>query len=225
MTERRPHSEGELIEHVRGIDVPAPAHLHERVRALVDDHARARGRRGPGWLLSPLRVGLASAAALVAIVAAIVAGLSGSNGGPSLSEAATLTLRPATLAAPAESTRDRSQLSVSVQGVAFPYWGERFGWRSSGARTDTIGGRSVTTVFYAGAGRRVGYAIVSGPAPKVSGGTLSWRGHTPYRVSDRSGVHVVSWVRDGHLCVVSGRGVAAATLLRLASWDEPGTPA
>jgi hypothetical protein len=28
----------------------------------------------------------------------------------------------------------------------------------------------------------------------------------------------VTWLRDGHLCVLSGRGVSGATLLRLASW-------
>jgi hypothetical protein len=31
---------------------------------------------------------------------------------------------------------------------------------------------------------------------------------------------VVTWLRDGHLCVVSGRGVSSATLLRLASWSD-----
>ncbi len=33
-------------------------------------------------------------------------------------------------------------------------------------------------------------------------------------------VAVVTWLRDGHLCVVSGRGVSSATLLRLASWSD-----
>jgi hypothetical protein len=35
-----------------------------------------------------------------------------------------------------------------------------------------------------------------------------------------NGAAVVSWLRKGHLCIVSGRGVDGATLLALASWDE-----
>ena len=31
---------------------------------------------------------------------------------------------------------------------------------------------------------------------------------------------VVTWLRDGHLCVVSGHGVSSATLLKLASWSD-----
>jgi len=34
------------------------------------------------------------------------------------------------------------------------------------------------------------------------------------------GAPVVTWLRDGHLCVVSGHGVSGATLLRLASWGD-----
>ena len=46
------------------------------------------------------------------------------------------------------------------------------------------------------------------------------RDGTPYRLLTVNGTHVVTWLRDGHLCVVSGRGVNGATLLRLASWDD-----
>jgi hypothetical protein len=41
-----------------------------------------------------------------------------------------------------------------------------------------------------------------------------------YRVLSQDGATVVSWQRAGHLCVVSGRGVNARTLLSLASWDS-----
>jgi hypothetical protein len=86
----------------------------------------------------------------------------------------------------------------------------------------------ITTVFYAdGRGRRIGYAIVAGsPAPRISGGVVRWRNGTPYRLETQSGAPVVTWLRSGHLCVVSGRGVSSATLLRLASWNErPGRAA
>jgi hypothetical protein len=54
----------------------------------------------------------------------------------------------------------------------------------------------------------------------MSGGVVSMRDGTPYRLLTVNGRAVVSWLRQGHLCVVSGHGVDGATLLRLASWDE-----
>jgi hypothetical protein len=41
---------------------------------------------------------------------------------------------------------------------------------------------------------------------------------TQYRVLARDGATIVTWQRDGHLCVLGGRGVSAHTLLGLASW-------
>ena len=109
-----------------------------------------------------------------------------------------------------------------MEGVSFPYWEGRLGWRSTGSRSDRVGGRNVTTVFYAdGHGHRIGYAIVAGsPPPRSAGGVVQWRGGTPYRLLAENGVPAVVWLRRGHLCVVSARGVSGATLLRLASWAE-----
>ena len=58
--------------------------------------------------------------------------------------------------------------------VPFPYWEDRFGWNSTGSRTDRVDGRSITTVFYTDShGRRIGYAILAGsPAPQVAGGVI-----------------------------------------------------
>ena len=42
----------------------------------------------------------------------------------------------------------------------------------------------------------------------------------PYRVFSENGTAVVTWQRDGHLCVMSGHGVSSATLLKLASWSD-----
>ena len=68
------------------------------------------------------------------------------------------------------------------------------------------------TVFYTdGKGRRVGYAIVSGqhcaqaPRRARSTGTSG----TPYHLGYVNGTPVVTWERDGHLCVVSGHGMTA----------------
>jgi hypothetical protein len=54
---------------------------------------------------------------------------------------------------------------------------------------------------------------------------IAWRSGVAYRLLTQSGAAVVTWLRDGHLCVVSGRGVSSATLLRLAIWsDRAATP-
>jgi hypothetical protein len=202
--------------------VKAPESLHRRVQAMVDAAGEHRERRIglPGLRLAG--AGALGAAATAAAAAAVVALSGGGSPGLTVEKAAALTLRPATMAAPRESRTHREQLDAAVEGVAFPYWRDRFGWRSAGARLDRIAGRSVTTVFYAdAAGRWIGYAIASGSAPRLRTGTIRWSARrVPYSVSSQQGATVVAWPRSGHLCVVAGRGVDAATLLRLAGWHR-----
>lgn len=216
--------------------VDAPESLHRRVEALLTpgEHEiprarspRSRLRSGSrlSGLLGP-RTALAAVAALAAIAVVAAIGLLGGrdhSGASSLSAktAATLALSAATGPAPVENERNRSQLKVAVDGVSFPYWKERFGWRSSGTRTDAVGGHTVTTVFYANSdGRRVGYAIASGHAPRTEGGTVVRRWGVSYRLFAQDGATIVTWRRDGHLCVMAGRGVSARTLVSLASWGS-----
>jgi hypothetical protein len=229
MTET-PHIEDEqqrIAELMRSFDVPAPESLHRRIESLVASHQSQFTPRSPRRCLrrfSPL--GLASAgavaAAVVAVAIAVALGGAGSSPTVTFSQAAASTLRAATLPAPPESQAHDAQLAVAVDGVAFPYWSERFGWRSSGSRADRVEGRSITTVFYANSsGQRVGYAILAGtPAPRAGGGVVVWRGGVSYRLLTENGAAVVTWLRDGHLCVVSGRDVSSATLLQLASWSD-----
>jgi hypothetical protein len=221
MSERRPTTEAEVTELVRSIDVRAPDSLHRRVQEMVADKGRSRGARGPGARRRlGGRLALAGAVAAAAVVLAVVL-ISGSSGpaAPSVSETAKLTLAPATSPPPPESSTHRAQLAANVDGVHFPYWEGGLGWRSTGSRVDTLHGRRIATVFYGdGTGRQIGYTIVSGPAPKVSGGTTAWRNGIPYTLHTERGVAIVTWLRSGHLCVVSGRGVNSATLLHLASW-------
>lgn len=225
--------------------VDAPESLHRRVEAMLAPGAQAAGHnrasrrsasrwgdtrsplssRLPG--LSGLRVVLAGVGALAVIAVLAVVGLSGgkSHSGSSSSlnvqQTAALTLSGATGPAPSENERDRSQLQVAVDGVAFPYWRERFGWRGIGTRSDVVAGRTVRTVFYANsAGRRVGYAIASGRAPTIAGGTVVRRWGVSYRLLEHAGATVVTWQRGGHLCVMAGRGVSARTLVNLASWGS-----
>lgn len=228
MTEHNPgppRTEAELVELVRSIDEAAPAHLHERIQAMAAEasapRARAFGRGlAPGW-----RRGWA-ATAVAAIVAAIaLAFIGGAGSGPTLGEASALALRAPSMPAPAENGHDRALVNAAVDGVSFPYWNGQFGWRASGQREDNLYGRKIRTVFYTNSqGLRIGYAIVAGrPAPGIGAGAAHWRHGTRYQLTHEHGAPVVTWLRDGHLCIVSGRGVRASTLLALASWDDRAT--
>jgi hypothetical protein len=196
MSELRPRTESELIELLRSNDARAPEELHREVESLIA--ARSPGAPGERISAGPfvtgrsrLGVGLAGATALSAVVAlALVAGLSGGGSSePSLDRASSLTLRPATAPPPEESHSHRAQLAAAVDGISFPYWEEHFGWRSTGARSDRLDGRTVTTVFYEDSRqRRIGYAIVAGtPAPPLHGGAVTWRGGVPYRMLTENG--------------------------------------
>jgi hypothetical protein len=207
--------------------VEAPESLHRRVEEMISDAQRhAPARRRVGWTMPTRRLAVAGAIALAAVGAALAVTLPGGGSSPALGarSAAALALSPATLPAPSESASNRSELTASVGGVAFPYWKERFGWRGSGARSDTLGGRAVTTVFYSNPnGHRIGYAIVAGPAPASgggAGGALIRRWGVSYRLSSQDGANVIVWRRGGHLCVMAGRGVSPRVLLSLASWGS-----
>jgi hypothetical protein len=228
----------QVAELLRSFDAePAPARLHRRVEALVAEHgkgpARADAERReprPAGRTSSRRpfavprfagAGAVAAVAVVVVVAlAVVLGGNGHSQTVSFSQAAAPTLRAATLPAPPESQAHHAQLAVD--GVRFPYWSERFGWHSTGMRNDRIDGRSITTVFYSDShGRRIGYAILAGTTvPRVAGGVIAWHSGVSYRLLTENGAAVVTWLRDGHLCIVSGHGVSSATLLQLASWSD-----
>ncbi len=223
MTERPKIAESDIAR--LAASVTAPESLQRRVREMADDAQRraASERHERRWALPGARVALAGAAALAgAIALVLVLTLPGGGGSSTLSarSATRLALAAATLPAPGESPRAHGELTASVGGVAFPYWQDRFGWRDSGARSDTLAGRAVTTVFYSnGRGQRIGYAIVAGPAPTVAGGAIVKRWGVSYRLGSQDGANTIVWRRDGHLCVMAGRGVSPGTLLRLASWE------
>jgi hypothetical protein len=218
MSEKTPPTESELIELLRSIDARAPERLHRRIDALVAASSPKGERTSRRSRPAGLRLAL-GAAALGVIAVVLVASLSGGGSALTLRTAVALTLRPATAPAPAQDPQAPTELAADVEGIAFPYWDDRFGWRSTGARTDSVDGRTVRTVFYARGHQWIGYAIVSGSAPSVGGGVARTRAGTVYRFLAEDGARVVTWRRDGHLCVVSGHGVSDATLMALASWD------
>jgi len=224
-------SEAELIELVRSSDVRAPDTLHNSVQALIATRTRAQRWRLALRRCDPLARGVAvgrwglvmafvGLTATLVLVGALVAG-----GGRAFTvrEAAVATLRPAMTAAPARDGNNPAELTAAVAGVAFPYWAGRFGWRASGERTDRVAGRTIITVFYVdGRGRRLGYAIVGDTRPPPLDGAVAWRGRASFHLFMHAGAEAVAWLRTGHLCVVSGRGLDSTTLLRLASWSGGG---
>jgi hypothetical protein len=204
---------------VSSIDVPAPADLRRKVREMTD--AAPRARRVPG---RPLAWAGALAGAAVVLLVLVLALGGGSSTAPTVLQASALAQRPATQGAPAESSVP-GRLAISAAGIPYPYWGQRFGWQAVGARTDSVGGRTVTTVFYsshagASAPRRIAYSIVAGaPLPVPTAGYSIVSHGTGYRVLASGTAAVVTWRRAGHTCILVSSGVSAHTLLTLARWQ------
>ena len=207
---------------MRGLDAEqAPAELHASVQALIDaEQAPERRARSRAWRLAP-----AAAVAIVAIALAAVLLSSGSSSTPERQPGG------ATGAAPAHRTFARGEPGPHVRrctrtagGISFPYWRHDLGWRTSGARNDSYGGRSATTVFYTGpnafgrhrAGRL--HDPLRDPLPLPNDpGVVEHRG-TRYYVLSHQGATVVTWRRNGHTCILAARGLAPETLLHLAAW-------
>lgn len=203
-------------------EAQAPASLREAL-ATPRPAAPAPAR---GW--SPLRRrrGLVAAGGLaLAAVLALVLALGGGSGtgggrGPTVAQVAALGRLPALGAAPRPAGGASRRLTTAVQGLAFPDWRPRFGWRATGQRRDRVGGRAVTTVFYRRGGVEVGYSIVAGrPVPAPDRGSTVRRGGLAYRVARDGGRTVVSWTQGGHTCVVGAPAAFPYTeVLRLAAW-------
>jgi hypothetical protein len=201
---------------LRALDEPAPAALHARVREMTAGSATTR--RTPRWrrtLFLPAATVLA-----VAVAALVVLVGGGSSSAPTVPQTAHLALAAATSPAPAEDTAHRNVLRLRVGGIAFPYYGRTAGWEATGARTDTLGGRRVVTVFYTAHGHRVGYAIVDGPPLAVGGGKVVTEGGVSYSLQRARGAELITWRQGGHTCVIAGRTVSRDTLLGLAAAEE-----
>jgi anti-sigma factor RsiW len=149
--------------------------------------AELRHRRRRLRLRRWLPAGFVAAAAATAVMLLMIAG-----GSPEPEDIAVVALRPATA---------RVAPGQRIDGVRFP---RPAAWRAVGTRKDVIEGRTTRTVFYERDGRRVAYTIVSGPALERGRRVLP-------------GGSALTWVRNGHSCVVSGR-VPAAVLAKAAAW-------
>ncbi len=193
-----------------------PSALRARVE-LARDPRPARGAPRPRVVLG----GGLAAAVLTAIVTLVIG--VGSSASPTVASASTLGWRAPT-AALSVATEDHGALpGVSAAGIDFPNWAARFGFNALGIRRDRIGGRLATTVFYERPGDRIAYTIVSGGPLSAGLGARErvWDGTRLASLSVRGRV-VVSWLRNGHTCVLSATGTPATTLALLAS-TETGT--
>jgi hypothetical protein len=201
---------------LRGLDEPAPAALRARVDELTG--TTATPRRARRWRRVFV---LPGATAIAAAVAAVVILVSGGGTTPTVPAAARLALASATLPAPPVNPNEADNLTLRAAGIPFPAWGPQKGWTANGARTDTVDGRKITTVFYVGRrGDRIGYAIADGaPLTGVHGDTVTRYG-VRFTLQQSGPARVISWVRSGHTCVIAGRSVSYARLLALATADE-----
>jgi len=200
---------------LRALDEPAPAALRARVNELTGPPAP---RRAPRWRRAFVLPGATAIAAAIAVVVILV---SGGAGAPTVPTAARFALASATLPAPAVDASDSDNLMLTAAGIPFPTWGAQKGWTASGARTDTVGGRKVTTVFYTSpSGKRIGYAITDGGPLSGARGSNVTRYGVRFTLQHSGPARLISWVRSGHTCVIAGRSVSYASLLRLATEDE-----
>ena len=203
---------------LRALDQPAPAALRARIEEMTGVNPRETETRRPARSWRRVLV-LPALATCAVVVAALVLLVGGGGSGPTVSQTAGLALADATLPAPAVDAGNHRQLTLHTGGIPFPNWAPR--WATVGARTDTLGGRRVDTVYYRGSGgAKVGYSIVSGAPLKGGGYTASALYDGRYTVARQGAAWVVAWPRDGHTCVLAARGVSFRTLLALASGDD-----
>ena len=203
---------------IRSVDERAPAHLRAQIADLRAERAPAMRRRR--FVL------VAEAAAAMAAVAVIALALSsGGPGAPTVAQAAALGTRPAAFSAPPVEASQPTLLAESAAGQPDPNWRGKFGWRASGRRVDRIDGRRAETVFYAKNRYRIGYTIVSGEKLAWPAGvTRSVREGTLLRDKVSGGRRVVTWLRGGHTCVLSGPAeVKRDVMLNLAAWKGKGS--
>ncbi len=200
---------------IRETAEPAPGALRARLELARDPRPLTRL-----WRLSAARVavGGATAAALATLALLTLGG--GAAVQPTVAAAATLGTRVPAAPAPGTSNDHGLLPGISAAGVPFPDWAGRFGYTATGVRYDRIGGRLATTVFYRRANQDVAYTIVSG-SPLAAGESAHravWSG-TRWTSFWKNGRLVVTWLRNGHTCVLSSVSAPLQTMVRLGAWE------
>jgi len=202
----------EILHAARATD-RAPLGLRERIEASRPrgmTQTRLRARRGS--------LSVAALAALALVLALALP--SGTPGSPTVSQAAALGPRGPSSAAgvPAIDPGHPNQLNRSVGKLYFPnYTSEKVGYRAIGQRTDRVNGRTIVTVYYAGPRGTVAYSIVGSPPLRPPGGSGRQMDGFILHTLRLDGRIVVTWDEDGHTCLISGAGISARQLSRLAT--------
>jgi hypothetical protein len=200
--------------HAAMTSVRAPAALRERIAAERD---RTLIRRVVVKRMK-LTGAMAGFAATLGVAVALVA--PSGNAAPNPLDAAALALRASVTAAPRPDLTHPKILRVSVGGVPFPTWSQRFPWKAVGQRADSVGGRSTLTVFYDNpAGVRLGYTIVDGKALAWPAGTRTVvRNAVEVHVLHRGGRVMAFWREHGRSCIISApESVPETRMIALAS--------
>jgi anti-sigma factor RsiW len=192
--------------HAAAAETEAPFELRRRVDTLTTQPRRRRR-----WRPLALVAGIGAIAAVA--LALLVAG-----GAPSTGDVLEAALRPPVAAV---TPTGGPLLEEQVEGVHFPDYEEKFGWRAEGQREDDLDGRLVRTVTYRNDGERVRYSIVAGEAlEEPEGEDLQAEGTRLRRIG---GENAVTWLRGGHTCVMDGSGgVPLDTIAELAGWKAKG---
>ena len=171
--------------------------------------------------LRVFRTPLVAATAVAAVLAALI--VVGGGGGTTLTQAAGLAKLSAGQPAPATAG---PVLRASLDGVKFPEWEREFGWRATGARSDTLDGRRTRTVYYEHTGHRIAYTVVSGPPLEVPDHVRHVRRDglsiALYRDPSHGGHDVAVFERNGRTCVLAGHVMRVSTLVKLAAWKGGG---
>ena len=184
--------------------------------------ARVEAARRPAPRRRALLGGLALGAAILAVLAVFLLLPSG-TGGPTVAEAAGLATRATTDPPPPVAEGRPTLLDLAVDGVAFPAWDEEFGWSGAGQRADELEDRTARTVRYDKDAAEVAYTIVSGDALDVPEDARPvTRDGVDLHVFTQDGRTVVTWLRDGHTCVLSSQTANEDTLTKLAVWKGGG---
>jgi anti-sigma factor RsiW len=203
----------EAVAAVRLRAEPAPQRLHD---AIVRMPERPRRLRPAG-----AAVAVVTAVAAAAVGALVLPALPGSEqAAPTLAAATALGARSITSARPVSrpsTGKGHPMLAgVGVEGVRYPDWRREYGFRAIGSRTDRLGSRRATTVFYVKGGRRVAYTVLSGGPVNIPRGSrpVRWKGKLRH-VFTANGRVAVTWQRRGHTCIVSGHGLRRHVLVKL----------
>jgi hypothetical protein len=190
----------------------APDALRDRIERDRAAASAAVSRRRRGGLAAVAVAGLAAVAAVLAIVLP-----AGTPGGPSISQAAGLSLRGA--ARPAPATAGPGILDARLGEISFPDWQGSFGWRAVGSRTDTLGGRTALTVYYARGTSRIAYTILDPPALSERTGAVMRLGQRELHVMRVGQRTVVSWHEQDSTCILASSTASTQQLARLALWS------